>query len=624
MAPSIDAQAPDDHSQPLRWWDLGWWNGAIFGIALGLRLVYLFELRGSPMVEVLVGDSRGYSEWAERLAAGDWLGSEVFYQAPLYPYLIGVLYSVFGANAMAIRLAQAVLGALSCVFLSQSASRFFDRKTGIVAGLLLAAFAPAIYYDGLIQKASVAVFFLTLSLFFLSLYLSRPKMHFAALVGISIGLLILTRENAIILIPALALTFLLGPKVALPQRVGALALFALGLAAALLPVAFRNSHVGGGFHLTTSQMGTNLYIGNNEKTDGRYQPLRQGRGDPRFERIDATELAEAGAGRSLTPAEVSQYWVDQTLEYIRENPGDWIVLIGRKILLTWNATEVNDAEDLYTYADHSLLLRATSIVLHFGVLAPLAFVGLCATWSRRRELWPLYFLLASYMASVVIFYVFGRYRYPMVPFLALFAAAGIAQFQTVFFGGDRRKAAITGLGAALLLIVCNLPVLSKDEMRSTTYSSLGSVFSQNGDYDRAIELQAKSLEYNPNSSATQFNLANALARGQRPSEAIEHYQRAIELDPGYAGAHTNLANVYRDLGRIDEAIETYTQAITADPGSLDAYNNLGTTFAMQQRYAEAIVCYQQALRIAPDFDAARMNLERALDQQRRYQATPPN
>ena len=57
--------------------------------------------------------------------------------------------------------------------------------------------------------------------------------------------------------------------------------------------------VGGGFYLTTSQFGSNFYIGNNPGADGTYVSLRFGRGAPEYERQDATELAEhASGGRS--------------------------------------------------------------------------------------------------------------------------------------------------------------------------------------------------------------------------------------------------------------------------------------------------------------------------------------
>ena len=63
-----------------------------------------------------------------------------------------------------------------------------------------------------------------------------------------------------------------------------------------VPVAARNSYVGGGFYVTTSQFGPNFYIGNNPAADGTYQSLRFGRGAPEYERQDATELAERALG----------------------------------------------------------------------------------------------------------------------------------------------------------------------------------------------------------------------------------------------------------------------------------------------------------------------------------------
>ena len=71
-----------------------------------------------------------------------------------------------------------------------------------------------------------------------------------------------------------------------------------GLAVVLLPVAARNYSVGGGLYLTTSQFGSNLYIGNNPTADGTYASIRFGRGAPEFERIDATEVAEEAVGHS--------------------------------------------------------------------------------------------------------------------------------------------------------------------------------------------------------------------------------------------------------------------------------------------------------------------------------------
>ena len=77
---------------------------------------------------VLMGDARGYDQWARRLAAGDWIGTDVFYQAPLYPYFLGVVYAVAGADPGTARLVQAALGAASAALLAVSAARLFGAR----------------------------------------------------------------------------------------------------------------------------------------------------------------------------------------------------------------------------------------------------------------------------------------------------------------------------------------------------------------------------------------------------------------------------------------------------------------------------------------------------------------
>src|SRR5256712_12970706 len=90
----------------------------------------------------------------------------------------------------------------------------------------------------------------------------------------------------------------------------------LGAAILMLPVAARNSMVGGGFYVTTSQFGTNFFIGNHRGADGTYQSLRYGRGAPEYERQDAAELAESELHRKLTPREVSRFWTARDPAFI--------------------------------------------------------------------------------------------------------------------------------------------------------------------------------------------------------------------------------------------------------------------------------------------------------------------
>src|SRR5262245_49157210 len=92
----------------------------VFAIALLVRVLHLRALDDTPLGEVLLGDALAYDAWARRLAAGDWIGTEVFYQAPLYPYVLGVLYAAIAPDPAIAQWAQAVGGALACVFLAMA------------------------------------------------------------------------------------------------------------------------------------------------------------------------------------------------------------------------------------------------------------------------------------------------------------------------------------------------------------------------------------------------------------------------------------------------------------------------------------------------------------------------
>src|SRR5213593_202954 len=209
------------------------WTLAIFATALAVRLVHVWQIRASPFFSVLMGDSHGYDDWAQRIAGGDWIGREVFYQAPLYPYLLGVIYAIGGRSLLLVRVIQAVIGSASCALLGLAASRLFSRcailrqaqngpepgrRAGVVAGLMLALYAPAIFFDGLLQKSVLDVFFICLALWLIAKTgtaehaeraeknISRrsprsPRLTWVWFwLGLAMGGLALTRENALVFI----------------------------------------------------------------------------------------------------------------------------------------------------------------------------------------------------------------------------------------------------------------------------------------------------------------------------------------------------------------------------------------------------------------------------------------
>ncbi|HEX7284266.1 MAG TPA: glycosyltransferase family 39 protein, partial [Vicinamibacterales bacterium] len=247
----------------------------IFAVALAVRLIHVWQLRPSPFFDVLMGDAHGYDSWAQRLAGGDWIGTDVFYQAPLYPYFLGVVYAIFGRDLLVVRIIQAVIGSASCVLLGLAAARFFTPRVGMAAGLALALWAPAIFFDGLLQKSVLDVFFVCAMLWLISGIREPASGSRIFALGVIMGALALTRENALIFIGVIAIWFVRRsfdvPSMTVRRRFDDgsttvqggfehLAAFLAGLLIVLLPVVARNYAVDGGFYLTTAQFGPNFYI----------------------------------------------------------------------------------------------------------------------------------------------------------------------------------------------------------------------------------------------------------------------------------------------------------------------------------------------------------------------------
>jgi len=589
-----------------------------------VRLLHVWQLRASPFFSVLMGDSRGYDEWAQRIAGGDWLGHEVFYQAPLYPYLLGVIYAIAGRHLLLVRIVQAVIGSTSCVLLALAGDRLFSARAGIAAGVLLALYAPAIFFDGLLQKSVLDVFFVCLALMLItktgtaehgetaekinSLRAPRsPRFRSLFSLGLALGGLALTRENALVLIAVVVVW------AAISYRIRAAVFVLAGVALLLIPVAARNAYVGGGFYVTTSQAGPNFYIGNHAGADGTYQSLRSGRGAPEYERQDATELAERAAGRRLTPAEVSSYWTDRAVEYIGSQPLDWLKLMARKTALLWNATEAVDTESQESHAEWSVPLRVLSPIGHFGLLVPLALLGMIATFPapatpERSRVRLLYALIVAYSASVVAFYVFARYRYPLVPLLMLFAAAALVALPDAFRvraipGGAWTIAAVAG--AAL---VSNWPILSATMMQAVTETNLGAALQSDQRFDEAAAHYRRAIQLRPEYAAAYSNLGTALRAQKRLDEAVAAYERAIALQPDFPDAHYNLANALTDQGQASAAIEHFRIALRVIPGSAEVHNNLGIALATDGKRDDAIAEFRAALAVDPDSAKAHRNL----------------
>jgi tetratricopeptide (TPR) repeat protein len=639
---------------------------AVLALALALRLAHWAAVRRLPFVADLVMDSAEYDRWAREIAAGDWLGSQVFFQAPLYPYAVALLYLVCGHHADAVYLAQIAGAVAGCYALYRAGRLMAGECAALAAAVLAAVYGPFLFYDVQLLKESLAVDVTAFLLWALAAARQAPEPEPGAaspwrperrpgrwlLAGLLLGVLSLLRENALLTVPLLlplawpprgqaaaamserpaALMQGQGPAqepVQAPDRGGGarLAGFAwragallLGVALALAPVAVRNGRVGGDYLPTTFQGGVNFYIGNNPRADGTYRPIVAGKQIPSLERLEPSRIARQESGHPLSPAAVSRFWLHKALRWAAAHPGDWLRLQLAKLAMFWSWYEWPDAVDYYFVRGLSPVFRLP--LLEFGGVTLLAAAGLFFLRGRWRALAPALLFLAAWMLATVVFFLFSRYRLPAVPPLLLLAALPVAALPPAFAAwraGRRSEAAApaavrvpgarpTVAAAALCALLAAAFVLP----RAAGYAprldlvlyNLGRLEEEAGHPEAARRHYREVVAIDPGNFLAWLNLGSMAARERDWAAALACFRRAAALAPGSDDAESNLGGVLLALGRLDESGAHLDRALALDPDNPQALHNGALLRLRRGDVAGAAALNRRLLALQPGNPAA--------------------
>ncbi|WDQ17617.1 tetratricopeptide repeat protein [Rhodopirellula sp. P2] len=593
---SPQSQAWTSSSSDAVWWIL---VAAACAVGLVLRLWHFAAAAQLPTSGELLGDALGYFQWSQEIASGDWFGQETFYQAPLYPYFLAVVSVLFGPSVTMMQMVQCLLDVASVAMLAVATRNWFGRRAGWLAAFGYAMYPPAIYYCLLIQKAGLATFLLALFLMLASRLHPHQSRSFQLThsvgLGFVLGLLVLTRENALLWIPLIPIWLFIamrrppeldnentdGPQLnppdqPTPPRWPLTLAYFFGLAVVLLPVAARNASLGGEWSPTTFQSGPNFYIGNSADANGIYVALVPGHETPEYERSDAQKLAEEATGRELTPREVSKFWFRRAWSDIRHSPTRWIRLMALKTAMVVNRYEVPDVESYSLHRAVSTPLRWLGAVWHFGILFPLAIVGFATTAWKPRSIGLLLVLALSMIGAVAMFFILGRYRFPLVPLLLPVAAIGVWNLGWMVCNREFQRWTVITV-ALLAIVLANFPLHQEQSLNANALANAGAAAGQAGKFEISIEWLEKAIALEPDSPVPHYNLAGAYLMTNQVEAAIEQLLIAKRLDPDLVEVDRTLASLFEQRGELDRASHHYREAVRVDPmdqSSLEAIRRL--------------------------------------------------
>jgi tetratricopeptide (TPR) repeat protein len=556
----------------------------IFAVAFILRAVYTYQVRYTPFFQTLGLDAKFYDRWARDIAAGtDSTGA--FFMTPLYSYFLAVIYRLFGRDLLLVRLIQAGLGSFTAVLTYALGRELFDRRVGILSGLVVATYGALIFYDCSVLLTPLLVF-LNVSAVYLLLKAdttSRPGHYLAA--GAVLGMAAIGRAAALLSAAVAILWTWLSPIGAAPGDRGvrssagdgrraalrAAVLVLIGIVVVVAPVTIRNYVVAGDFVPITSNGGINFYIGNGDAANGGYV---RPEGLDIVSDPDGRTIAEKALGRPLRPSQVSGYWFGRAWSDIVSNPGRWAKLMVRKAVFAISSYELPQLENYYFQRRFSGLLRLP--LPGFALVAPLGLVGLGMTFRRRRaRLAALY--LCAYLFSIVLFFVVARYRLPIVPLLTVLAC--FAVFELI--GRVRRKeyaslvAPVVAFVVLTFVVNANLYGVNREAGFAQPHYRLGIIYAERGDLPAAIDEFRTSIRFDPSYPKSYLNLGAVLMQSHQEDEARRAFEDAIRLDPGYGVARVNLAMLLEDAGEYDAALAQIDTVLAGDPANARALKERG-------------------------------------------------
>ncbi len=595
---------------------------AILAAALVVRIVFLAQLARSEFGGILSLDSRFYYDLASALAAGGAPPGGAIDFNPLYPAFLAVVFKLFGAGLTAPRVVQLALGLCTVALAYAAGARLVEgpRKgrpspavTAIAAAAMTALYRPYALYEGTLISTALEVFLVAAS-FMLAMAIDGdlrgerpvrlgarrvPPWISSALLGALLGLGALGRPNFFLLLVAAVPVWMLLRN--LRKRRGLVpALCCLAGAALFLapPIAYGAAR-SGRIVPVSAHGGINFYIGNRPGSPGVFQPPDDIRADMRGMLEDARLKAEAETGRAMTQPEVSGYYLRKTLDGIEREPGRWLALVGRKLLIFFNGIEVPDVPSVIFYERSCRVLAL--LFLPFAVIAPLGLCGLIVLLRSGRNRSVVSLFLGCAVLSVLLFFVNARYRLPAVPILIPLAAFFVAWGAREISRRRPKPVAIMAVAAlALFFLVSNRTMVRVNE--SAAYTFLGNHYVAAGDEAKAAEAFAEAYRLDPDHVEAMINYARIIRKQGDLPRSADLYARAYALMPRFPRLALEYGSVLEKLGRRAEARTLYEGALSAERSAerVLACRLLAQAALAEGRRDEAIEWVKRALAISPD------------------------
>lgn len=332
---------------------------------------------------------------------------------PGYPIFLSIIYLVFGHNILAVQIIQAVMGGGICLLIYLLSVKAFNEKVGIIAISISVIYPTLIFYSGALISEYLFTFLIALSLFMILKFYEKPSTATALISGGILGFAILTRSVLVFypLFVVVLIVFLKREDVV--NTLGKLFIMFFATFIAILPWAIRNYKIFHDFIPLSTIGGYVFYVSNHPKADGTAYDA--------YDTNKDIEESDRETVSMLNEVDLDRYYYKKAFGNIKNDPLLMLRLMPKKFLRFWA---------LYP---HTTTLHKIISILSFGLLLPFALFGLIySIYHNRSSPVFLMFSIILYMTLInsTLFYGSTRFRFPIEPYLIIFASYGLIEFKS--------------------------------------------------------------------------------------------------------------------------------------------------------------------------------------------------
>lgn len=372
------------------------------------------------------------------------------FKPPVYPIFLAIIYRIFGVNIDVVKIIQALLDTVGCLFLFYLLRHYFNESLAFF-GLSLAAFCPiTAVYTNLVNPESLTLFFMILSLWLVSKSVRSGSSWFFFATGISTILIGYCRPEFF------SFVFIFGGYLFVCQMKKGLKkvlLYALGVLIIMAPWVWRNYSLSGKFiPLSVGGSGLVLFYGTFGDVSNDNASLEKFfKDNPEIKsKIDEWYRVVLFTRSSIEEKiNVDKALMKDTIDIIKENPWRYVLMRIKKIPRVWINLHADEFAFLNTQKLRLLHPNFQKImqyapddpkeILIFGVKYLLFAVNLFYILMALRGLWEVkgkllvfsFIILPLLYAQIFFLFIHASPNYTVPYWTCIIFFSGIGLYTTL-------------------------------------------------------------------------------------------------------------------------------------------------------------------------------------------------